>query len=512
MSNLHSERSFKKLVLDQDLTTTETLFIKASQSAANHAAQLDHLKKTLLQKQTALKIKLNKLDVSLRSSLLSNKKFINETYALDLPITEDLFTTKPTIISGVLTPSLELSSAEKIDMDFKNFNGEYGTKFQSVHNDIILYTNKTEQFQQISIDIPKDIYSGFFYIKFNAEELLSVLNKNNAEIMSKTLTNVLKIPFDKDTVKIKLRFFDNNQRTVKIADKFFTKLVYTQKQSYETKPILVNKILNQIALNTCDNYSNALVNLKYFIKINNEPYKEIKPLNKSKISDIPNILKSSSAVYSEKLTNFTILDGLYNFPISSINNLTNITCLEREIREIKYLQNDQVADVTCYTYSDNPIVLTLDEHAEIIVNDIVVIADIADFKYTLPAGINKLTMDVLLFNQQVSLLNKKLITVKEGDFLTYVENSITKTVPVYNSKSICLQLLRNGCEIYERKSIFEIVYRDDIKYIVKDNKNNPKIFGTSLNNSVQSVQLKIELESLDSKTVPYVSSITLKGV
>jgi hypothetical protein len=510
MSNLHAETLFKKIVLDEDLSSTESLYIKAIQASQNHTTSITELKKFLSQKQTDLKNKINKLDINLRASLLSSKKFINEAYALNLPLTSNLFINEVVVLNGVLTPSLELSTTEKIDMDFKNFNSEYGTKFKISNNNIVISKNQSEQFQQLSINIPKDIYSGFFCIKFETDQLLSILDKNNAEIVSKTFTNILKIPFDKDTIKLKLRFFDNNQRVIKIVDKFFTKLVYTQKQVYETKTLVVNKILTQLALNTCDNYSNNLVNIKYYLKINNEDYKEIKPLNKDKISNVPNILKSSSQTYTEKLTNYIVTNGAYYYPVSSINNLTNIICLEREIREISQFSNKNDL-VTCYTYNSNPVQLILSENDEVVLNDVSIIANVDNYVCNIPVGINKLALDKYVFNQPTSFLNAEIVNVKEGVLLTYTENSITKSINLYDEKSICLQLLKAGCELYESRPVFELIYIDDIKYIVKDNRNNPKIFGTSLNNNVQSVQLKIELESLDSKTIPYVSSITVKG-
>ena len=154
----------------------------------------------------------------------------------------------------------------------------------------------------------------------------------------------------------------------------------------------------------------------------------------------------------------------------------------------------------------------------ITVNGTSVEAKEPSFKVSLKKGFNTLSIPEYLWNQRDNMLQYEILEVSPtvlklkskatGEIINKLNDFNPNTS---KDNSIFLQLVLKA-EIFYKNSNEKLFYLNDRLYITKSGDNNGHVFIKHSSNFVNTVQLKINLKSLNKTSPVYLSSLTIRGV
>lgn len=473
----------------------------------------------------------------LNSALLADRKLTGETFTSIIPLTYDYVsdsstaTLKDTIVMGIEKD--KVVGEEYISISGINITGEEHTSVKVNSKSFPYYiemSNKIRTYSQVRIDIPPSIREGIFIIEFEESQVISLLDRNNYEIKPKHITKTITVPVNFDTNNFKIRFFNNEYQNIKILKATYTDKIYINEVIYETKKLAIEENLSQIAIDTCDNYSDPNVEIQYLIRLNNEEYQTLRPLNKFKTDLADKFLQSIVLTdnYANnsivKLKEYILEDGVFKFEIEdlqlSVNKLRgfskklgdNIYSLDKYLNTSKYIIN---------TYNREESIIVLNKNQSIIINGEFIKAEEKNINIRLDKGFNQIELDENLWKEPIDLSKAWIKEIKEEELVIVDRNTeeISIVSFIFNTlqsvtNSIYLQLLQSNSEVYvEEIELQKKVSRDNIvEYIYKSNPDPIYIAAYSRKKEISSVQIKAILKSKDKRTCPYISRIILKGV
>lgn len=504
----------KSLQLIDELSMSEI-------NAINSRKMLHELENYIIDNMSIIKNRIEDVNIKINTALFGNKKFINESYAFEVPLNENYFLDPKRVQfkENILTTKMSQDGTQnKHDLNIMNITSKRKTDFKLLGNTLYIEKNTEHSYQELEIHIPKHVLSGYLYIKFNKYDNISVLDKFGREITDKSITNEIHQVISKDTQSIILRFHNNKDKSFVLESFYVTEENFSLVSEVETKPIRIGHHLSQIGINTCDNYSDENINISYKISINGGAYKEIRPLNKQKNLELKSILSVDTEEHYYELSDYSLVHDEMLFHVDSIT-LPDINI----IRAFNYklgVDEGLVRGRTIYFRSLGESTLTLHKGDELELNGTKIVAPEDNFKITLNPGFNTIVAKSHLLRESENLLFKTDIKISED----YKTMSYTNTLDnkqynklidfnpnKKNQNSLIYQLITQG-EIYLEPVSASKKYVNNTLYITKESRlKNLHIFVKSKVLRVDTVQLKIKLESSNKNNPAYISSLFIRG-
>ena len=317
MNKMSIIRSFNGELDETNLKIVD-LFDKAECKGDYQESFIKDLDKLLTRSFNTLKERLEGCSVKINTAVFGDKKFINEAYAYEIPIEKEYFETEDLQVKFkdniLINESVKPSKDNKIPLDIKSIVSKKNTSFKFINKVIQLDKNEFYSYQELQINLPKETKAGLMHIEFDSFNSITVLNRYGKEIASKVITKSITQPISTETEAIILRFNSNEKKDLNLIEFYVSENTYNLESTLYTKPIGIFQQLKEIAINTCDNYSDQNSELKYEISLNSGEFREIRPLNKQKNLDINSVIsvdetltysKLEQAIYTEDLRLYT---------------------------------------------------------------------------------------------------------------------------------------------------------------------------------------------------------------
>lgn len=479
------------------------------------------IEKLIIDKTADLKNKLEVLSIKTNSALFGSKKFINESYAFEIPLTKDYFLhpERAEFKDNILTTKLSTDgSTDKIHLNVAHLTSRRGTDFKLVGNTLSIEKNPVHNYQEIEVHIPKEIISGYLHLNLDKYDNISVLDRYGRELVDKHITKEITHVVTNETKSLVFRFHTNKTKSFNILDLHITKENFSLYTEIETKPIRIGHTLSQLAINTCDNYSDNNINIQYHMSINGEEYKEIRPLNKQKNLHLNSILSVDTNESYYHLTEYTTVHNKMLFVTDDIpsTDMHIKRAFKYKLGVDEGLIRGRV--IHLYAEKDAPIILHKDD--SITVNDKLIVASKDNTEIILKKGFNSISVKESLLKEQENLLNKTNIKISEDYKSISYTNTIdgktyTKLIDfnpnTKDKNSLAYQLITLG-DIYLEPITAIKVSVNNTLYIEKDSLlDGIHLFIKNRLLRVDTVQLKMKLESTSKSNPAYISSLTIRG-
>lgn len=496
--------------LDTEELESIDLFNYIEEKNKFHNDEINKLNDFIKTKLSELNNKIIETDIKISSAIFGDKKFINESFAFDIPIEENYFINPQsmTFKDGILTNKInKTAQTEKIILDVKNITSLKNTDFKFSDNKLQIFKNYDYPYQELEINFDTSITSGFLNILFNKTDNISILDNYGKKIIENKITNKINLPINENMNSIIIRFDDNKYKEFIIQEFYITKFNFELENEITTKLININQNLKQIGINTCDNYSNKYSDIQYYISINKNPFKLIRPLNKQKNLDIDSIIYTNTEYNNLKLTNSVefLNKTLFLLPDLDSNPIDIIKSFEYKLGDNVFtLLNNEF-----YFYCNNDIQIKLNESDKFYFNNqLIENKNLLNIK----KGFNKFKIDSLIWNQKENLEQYQLISITENKLTLKdrVSNDIL-VKDINKNESLFLKLFLEG-DILFNEVYPKIYYENQSTYIEKENIDNIYIYFKYKNTLVETVQLKIILKTLKQNNPVYVSTLTVRGV
>lgn len=474
-----------------------------------HTDSIENLRAAIIKAQSKLRLRLEQVSRTVQLALMGDKKFSTETYTYELPLEAPYFNPEAVqITSGILTPKIKnKASKRKRELPMNSLGSRKDTEFKIIGKKVALSQNTYFPYQEIEIKLPTDIVSGFLHLAFDTRQMISVLDSYGKEIEDTSVRDSLSLPISKDTKVYVIRFEDNQAKVFSIKDLFITDEQFEDKATFESAPIQINQELSEIALNTCDNYSDPNIDIKYELSVNGGVYREIRPLNKHKNVELSSVLLVDDSIKQAPLTR-KLKTELGSMFITDELETQNIQIEKAFGKKLGANWFNYFPDQVIHFYIDKPMTLEIEDTWNVRLNGFAVAG-----KVELPFGYNTLSCDSLAWNQVLDVATYDLISY-EGDLMVLREiktgDEVTKVIPS-DTKSLFLQLFPY-VDLYSDPTTVEKVYIQDKLYLKADNVSSLFLFYKQQRVIVDRVRLKISMVSKDVATPAYISSITIRGV
>lgn len=478
---------------------------------------ISRLDKVLMKNFNQLKEKLENCNIKVNTALFGDKKFINETYSYEIPIEKDYFELNESIRfeNNILTNTNIKSSKDKRNvLDINNITSRKSTSFKFNNKTLYIEKNELYNYQEIQINIPKNITSGLLYIEFNKYDNITLLNKYGRELVPKSITNFITHPISKTTESLIIRFNSNQKKSLSIKDFYVSENAYNLESIVYTRPIGIFENLQEIAINTCDNYSEENADINYEISLNKGPYRTIRPLNKQKNLHLNSILS-----VDDNLTYYKLEDSIYweDTRLYTTDHFKNETV--NILKSFSYKLGDDlglITDEEIFIYLEEDLFLKFNKNDSFSINSTNYVIKEEEKMILLKKGFNKLKIPLDLWNQTINLLQHEILEITEN--ITKIKSKetglIVNKLLDFNTKtnnSIFLQLVLKST-IFVKELNLKSYYIDDSLYITKTTNKESHIFVKYKTNYIETVQLKITLKSLSKTSPVYLSSLTIRGI
>lgn len=531
-----------------------------------------NLTKELIQDKLAeLTYKLQKCKLNVKQALIAERTLIGESYTAVVPITEEYSTgnTTATIRDNIVFGSGFISKPNGKDLlklDTIYVSGQEDTEFKIVSKEntyplkLRLSRNFYNKYQQLKIKLPKITQSGILYIEFGQVETVSVLNKEGYEIVSKFVTDRIEFPVNNSSISFSLRLHDNKEKDLHIKALYFTEQIYNTQTVFETIPFAVGQDLTFLTLQTCDNYTDKNVNIKYDISINGQEYEEFRPNGKVKDSLTQSIVKTGKFNLENivKLENPVLDNGTFKFYTEDlVNSEVKFRSFSGKLGEdFLSLENYIGTNATQYIIDEDHTMLTTDigspvkrdnffhegstvrmlkmylivkEEFDIVLNDIIemkvdgflINKEIhPEGRFTFKRGVREVIISETFWKEIIDL-EKYFIEKITEDALEAIERETgDKTVIdfFYDPKellhtSLYLQIFNKKVDVFLHEEFLKRKFDEQhVEYFYKENPYPAYIVSEATSTMVNGIQIRVTMESLDEITCPFISNITLRGI
>lgn len=497
-------KKFNPLLSENDLEIVENYGI-LSKKVETHSQKIQKIEQLISRESNNLKQKIIETGVLISTSLFGSRKFINESYAFQIPIRKEFFEDigENIIRDSILTIGASTNtSSNKQPLSVVNMSTRKQTSFKFVDKILHIEENLYYNYQEIEIKIPSYLVSGVVYLEFDSYHNISILDKYGREVSPKEIRNSIEHPLSVETGSIILRFNNNGKKRLTIKEFFITTESYNKETTFTTKSVEINKMLSQIALSTCDNYSSENIDIDYEISVNNKSYKKIRPLNEQKNLDIYSII-STDPDMEEILLDDYVEDGF---------NLDSLVSQDFDLKqafEYKLGEDFGILDTSdiFYVYVENSQNLNISKDMEVYIDDEKINTE-EDVVFELTKGTHKFKTNLESWYQKTNLLKEEILSVdddkitvrgEEGDIRTFIATD-----------SLFYQLYKNS--IYSSKIEASVAFKNNKMIIESSSKEKIYILVKDRYNMVETVKLRIKLKTLNSKTPPFITSLIIRGI
>ena len=511
-----------------------------------NSERIEGIKSVIQTKLLEVRRNLENCKLKVQEALLSERKLIGESYTAVLPLDKDYISKNTTaLVENNMTLGVgyesELTSENLLNLDTLYIGAQEETVLKIESETLNSYPLKLKlnknfynNYQQIKITLPRITQTGILYLEFDKQEAFSILNRDGYEIIPKHISNTVKFPVNNDSRSFSIRLLENTDREVIVKALYFTEQIYNTTTVYESTIMSVEEDLSLLSVQTCDNYTDKNVNIKYEISVNEREYEEFRPNGKLKGNLTQSIIKASILNYENtiKLSNPILDNGVYKFYTNElINSEIKVKAFSWKFKEDFNSVESFVQDSHNHTselfYN---MFFVVKEDIKIVLNSILEFYDNGKLikketegdVYTLKRGIHKIRVLKTLWKETVDLNKFSIFSILENK-LTVIERETEekKTIDfIYNpsedlvqSTSLYLQIFNKKVDIYlTEEKLNKKLDNAFVEYFFKSNPYPLYVISESVQTRVNTIQIRATMTSLDKVTCPYISSITIRGI
>lgn len=547
--------------------------IKAVEKLEQSTSERIELTKEIIRERLAeLSVKLEACKLNVKQALIAERTLIGESYTAVVPLEKEYTSEKTTatVKDNIIFGSGFVAKPESknlLKLDTIYISGQEDTEFKIVSKEdtyplkLKLKRNFYNKYQQLKINLPKITQSGILYIELGQVETISILNKEGYEIVSKFVTNKIEFPVNNSSGSFSLRLHDNKEKELQIKALYFTEQIYNVGTVFETLPFGIGQDLTFLTIQTCDNYTDKNVHIKYEIAINDQPYEEFRPNGKLKDNLTQSIIKTSKFNLENiiKLDNPVLDNGTFKFYTEDlVSSEVRFRSFANKLGEdFLSLENFIGASGTNFfvtedseiisTESNTPLkkesIITIDNGArllklylivkedfDIVLNDLIemevdgflVSKEIyPDGKFTFKRGVREVSISDVFWKEIIDLETYYIEKItKEGTMEVIERETGKKTVldfyydpkaPLYTS--LYLQIFNKKVDVFLREETLKRKYdQDHVEYYYKENPYPVYIVTEATSIRVDGLQIRVTMKSLDEITCPFISNITIRGI
>ena len=511
-----------------------------------NSERIEGIKSVIQTKLLEVRRNLENCKLKVQEALLSERKLIGESYTAVLPLDKDYISKNTTaLVENNMTLGVgyesELTSENLLNLDTLYIGAQEETVLKIESETLNSYPLKLKlnknfynNYQQIKITLPRITQTGILYLEFDKQEAFSILNRDGYEIIPKHISNTVKFPVNNDSRSFSIRLLENTDREVIVKALYFTEQIYNTTTVYESTIMSVEEDLSLLSVQTCDNYTDKNVNIKYEISVNEREYEEFRPNGKLKGNLTQSIIKASILNYENtiKLSNPILDNGVYKFYTNElINSEIKVKAFSWKFKEDFNSVESFVQDSHNHTselfYN---MFFVVKEDIKIVLNSILEFYDNGKLikketegdVYTLKRGIHKIKVLKTLWKETVDLNKFSIFSILENK-LTVIERETEekKTIDfIYNpsedlvqSTSLYLQIFNKKVDIYlTEEKLNKKLDNAFVEYFFKSNPYPLYVISESVQTRVNTIQIRATMTSLDKVTCPYISNITIRGI
>ena len=511
-----------------------------------NSERIEGIKSVIQTKLLEVRRNLENCKLKVQEALLSERKLIGESYTAVLPLDKDYISKNTTaLVENNMTLGVgyesELTSENLLNLDTLYIGVQEETVLKIESETLNSYPLKLKlnknfynNYQQIKITLPRITQTGILYLEFDKQEAFSILNRDGYEIIPKHISNTVKFPVNNDSRSFSIRLLENTDREVIVKALYFTEQIYNTTTVYESTIMSVEEDLSLLSVQTCDNYTDKNVNIKYEISVNEREYEEFRPNGKLKGNLTQSIIKASILNYENtiKLSNPILDNGVYKFYTNElINSEIKVKAFSWKFKEDFNSVESFVQDSHNHTselfYN---MFFVVKEDIKVVLNSILEFYDNGKLikketegdVYTLKRGIHKIRVLKTLWKETVDLNKFSIFSILENK-LTVIERETEekKTIDfIYNpsedlvqSTSLYLQIFNKKVDIYlTEEKLNKKLDNAFVEYFFKSNPYPLYVISESVQTRVNTIQIRATMTSLDKVTCPYISSITIRGI
>lgn len=511
-----------------------------------NSERIEGIKSVIQTKLLEVRRNLENCKLKVQEALLSERKLIGESYTAVLPLDKDYISKNTTaLVENNMTLGVgyesELTSENLLNLDTLYIGAQEETVLKIESETLNSYPLKLKlnknfynNYQQIKITLPRITQTGILYLEFDKQEAFSILNRDGYEIIPKHISNTVKFPVNNDSRSFSIRLLENTDREVIVKALYFTEQIYNTTTVYESTIMSVEEDLSLLSVQTCDNYTDKNVNIKYEISVNEREYEEFRPNGKLKGNLTQSIIKASILNYENtiKLSNPILDNGVYKFYTNElINSEIKVKAFSWKFKEDFNSVESFVQDSHNHTselfYN---MFFVVKEDIKVVLNSILEFYDNGKLikketegdVYTLKRGIHKIRVLKTLWKETVDLNKFSIFSILENK-LTVIERETEekKTIDfIYNpsedlvqSTSLYLQIFNKKVDIYlTEEKLNKKLDNAFVEYFFKSNPYPLYVISESVQTRVNTIQIRATMTSLDKVTCPYISNITIRGI
>ena len=511
-----------------------------------NSERIEGIKSVIQTKLLEVRRNLENCKLKVQEALLSERKLIGESYTAVLPLDKDYISKNTTaLVENNMTLGVgyesELTSENLLNLDTLYIGAQEETVLKIESETLNSYPLKLKlnknfynNYQQIKITLPRITQTGILYLEFDKQEAFSILNRDGYEIIPKHISNTVKFPVNNDSRSFSIRLLENTDREVIVKALYFTEQIYNTTTVYESTIMSVEEDLSLLSVQTCDNYTDKNVNIKYEISVNEREYEEFRPNGKLKGNLTQSIIKASILNYENtiKLSNPILDNGVYKFYTNElINSEIKVKAFSWKFKEdfnsVESFVQDSHNHPSELFYN---MFFVVKEDIKIVLNSILEFYDNGKLikketegdVYTLKRGIHKIRVLKTLWKETVDLNKFSIFSILENK-LTVIERETEekKTIDfIYNpsedlgqSTSLYLQIFNKKVDIYLTEEKLNKKLDDAfVEYFFKSNPYPLYVISESVQTRVNTIQIRATMTSLDKVTCPYISNITIRGI
>ena len=511
-----------------------------------NSERIEGIKSVIQTKLLEVRRNLENCKLKVQEALLSERKLIGESYTAVLPLDKDYISKNTTaLVENNMTLGVgyesELTSENLLNLDTLYIGAQEETVLKIESETLNSYPLKLKlnknfynNYQQIKITLPRITQTGILYLEFDKQEAFSILNRDGYEIIPKHISNTVKFPVNNDSRSFSIRFLENTDREVIVKALYFTEQIYNTTTVYESTIMSVEEDLSLLSVQTCDNYTDKNVNIKYEISVNEREYEEFRPNGKLKENLTQSIIKASILNYENtiKLSNPILDNGVYKFYTNElINSEIKVKAFSWKFKEdfnsVESFVQDSHNHPSELFYN---MFFVVKEDIKVVLNSILEFYDNGKLikketegdVYTLKRGIHKIRVLKTLWKETVDLNKFSIFSILENK-LTVIERETEekKTIDfIYNpsedlvqSTSLYLQIFNKKVDIYlTEEKLNKKLDNAFVEYFFKSNPYPLYVISESVQTRVNTIQIRATMTSLDKVTCPYISNITIRGI
>lgn len=479
----------KEKTLNTHLVTQKDKFTTSLQLNKKNLNTIETILKEVNQDIKDLNTKLKETITILKNAIVGERNMTGYIYSTNIPISTNYTSKENTALvkEGIVFGTTINSRIDEGTLLPISVLTHYDTNITNTSKYIenILLNTVGKNVIELRLNVEKYI-GNYLIINFNDFQVVELLENDNV-LVEKTLIKHKTIPINSTSITI--RFHSKNNKPIKIDSILSTNKIYTETVVFESTPISINKQLEYLSLDICDNNGIDAVSINYYLKINNKDY-EIISNTSNKIKEYQNIIKTNkdNLLKFDEVKGSKYKEDFYKFPLSFPTAPSGYTT------EIYINNNKQINTGELYFIVPKD-TLIVKEDLLLQINDSLYIDNklVTENTYLLTKGLHSIVTTNT--SNEVSTINYEVLSNTSSQiFISKIEKEIIEDSSTYYIKLSNLDLL----PAYN-------LLKDDNEYSIFIPNNKSVEY-------IDTIQLKAELKSNDKKTCPFISKIIVRGI